>query len=187
MLRVTMLVCTALLSHNVDARAITSASPKVKPKEKTETAKGWFNSPPALSKAACRALYVATAINPALSVWKDEYTGIAFRRLGRSAKGAGTVTEIYKALFYFARLKPRLLFVIGACLRALQVTTVIELVFDPSIGVGAGLNLLALCVSSKWPAPFVLGWAISKPCWRMLRGRPPTHDVRVPVRAMMWW
>ena len=77
--------------------------------------------------------------------------------------------------------RPRLLFVIGSCLRALQSSTVIQLVFDPTAGVGAGLNLLALWVSSQWPAPLVLGWAASKPFWRMLRAAPPRSDVRVPI------
>ena len=115
--RVAMLVFAALLSHHADARAASSARTKVQPKQRPEGAQRWFDSPPQLSKAACRALYLTSAINPALSVWNNEYTGIAFRRLGRSSKSAGTVTEIYKALFYFARLKPRLLFVMHAVVR----------------------------------------------------------------------
>ena len=62
-----------------------------------------------------------------------------------------------------------------------ETTTVISLVFDPSAGVGFGLNMLALAVSSQWPAPLVLGWAVCKPVWVMLGAQPPQRDVRVPI------
>ena len=136
------------------------------------------------SRKACAAIYVATAINPALSVIGNEYTSVLWLRRSKTpVQGATAVNQIYRSLFYFAKLKPRLLFVIGACVRALALTTVIELVFDPPIGVGAGLNLLALGVAAQWPAPLVLGWAVSKPLWRMLRAEKPEKGkrVRVPV------
>ena len=43
------------------------------------------------------------------------------------------------------------------------------------------MNLLALGVSSQWPAPLVLGWAASKPLWTMLRAEPPMRVPRVPI------
>ena len=143
----------------------------------------WYENPPALSKAACRALYIATSLNPILSVIDNDYTGIFYRRRN-TVQRMPVVDQLYGWFFYFARLKPRLLFVIGACLRALCVCTVIELVFDPPIGVGAGLNLLALGVQSQWPSPLVLGWTVSKPAWRVLRAAPP-GDVRVPIQMTM--
>jgi hypothetical protein len=82
---------------------------------------------------------------------------------------------LYSRLFYFARLRPRVLFAIGAGLRALQMTTSVAIVrrnatqkglpedffragarrpvqhvFDPSAGSGAGLNLLALFAGARW-------------------------------------
>ena len=87
-------------------------------------------------------------------------------------------------MFYFAKLKPRLLFVIGACMRGLQQTTVLQYVFEPNSGVGVGLNLLALWVGSQWPAPLVLGWAASKLAWRLLGAQPPpTAGVAMPVNV----
>ena len=91
------------------------------------------------------------------------------------------VHNMYRTLFYFARLKPRLLFVVGACCRALQQTTVLRLVFDPSVGVGAGLNLLALATASRWPSALTLGWCASQPFWRMLGASPPKGVDSVPV------
>ena len=55
----------------------------------------------------------------------------------------------------------------------------LQYVFDPSAGVGAGLNLLCLTVFSKWPPAFVCGWALTKPFWQLLGARAPT--VRVPI------
>jgi len=30
-------------------------------------------------------------------------------------------------------------------------------------------------------SPLVLGWAASKPFWKVLRAEPPRRDVRVPI------
>jgi len=59
----------------------------------------------------------------------------------------------------------QVLFAIGAGLRALQMTTPVQHVFDPSVGSGAGLNLLALFAGARWPAPIVLGWGCTKKAW----------------------
>ena len=157
---------------------------KSKPGSQRRLQMSWYDTPPQLSPRLCRILYIATSINPALSACANEYTGVFFlRRKQSTVTGPTAVNQLYKSLFYFARLKPRLLAVIGACLRALQTSTVIELVFDPSIGVGAGLNLLALAVASQWPSPLVFGWAVSKPLWRMLRAEKPEkgRHARVPI------
>jgi len=134
----------------------------------------------------CRAAYCLTAVNPTMSVAKNEYTGIdAVRFLKNHGHGDPHLPkQVYRTLFYFARLKPRLLFVIGACLRALQQTTALQVVFDPKMGVGAGLNLLALLTHSQWPAPLFLGWASSKICWLALQAEPPPHKLHVPVTVV---
>jgi hypothetical protein len=155
-----------------------------------------------LPKRLCRMLYIVTAVNPALSVLANEYVTLNSKsNSGTSAPLAAT----YRTIFYFARcarpaslcvglltpsrgkrlqpvcrLKPRLLWVVGSCLRALQQTTVLQLVFDPSIGVGAGLNLLAMACNSRWPSALLLGWACSKPFWLYLHAAPPP-TVQVPI------
>ena len=136
---------------------------------------------------ACQVAYYTTSINPALSVLQNKYTGINHPlRVQHDGLWDTTTANVYKTLFYFARLKPRLLFVIGSCLRALQLCTVISYVFDPPIGVGAGLNLLALLTASQWPAPLVVGWAVSKPVWRLLRAEPPpAYGVNIPIKVAM--
>ena len=91
---------------------------------------------------------------------------------------------VYRSLFYFARLRPRILFTMGACLRALQLTTPVQHVFDPGAGVGAGLNLLALFVGSRWPAPLVLGWAATRRPWRLLGAETP-DAARVPITVKL--
>ena len=73
---------------------------------------------------------------------------------------------------------------IGAMLRALQQTTVLHYVFDPTAGVGAGLCLLSLYASSQWPATLLLGWAISKPIWKALRAAPPPRVIHVPINVV---
>ena len=104
-------------------------------------------------------------------------------RLGFVQRGEGKdafVERAWSSIFYFARLRPRLLFVIGSALRALQTTTVLQYVFDPTAGVGFGLNVLALLTSSRWPATFLLGWASSSGLWRLLGAKPPPK-INVPI------
>ena len=142
-----------------------------------------------LPSHVCKLIYVATIINPVLSVVANEYKVAADHTLVRflpsplrpyTSQGNPTAA-VYRTLFYFAKLKPRLLFAVGACLRALQQTTVIHMVFDPSVGVGAGLNLLALATASRWPSALLLGWAASKPFWTLLGASPPDPKVQVPI------
>ncbi|CAJ1938304.1 unnamed protein product [Cylindrotheca closterium] len=78
---------------------------------------------------------------------------------------------MYSKLFVFARLRPRLLFSVGALLRALQLCTPFQKVIDPSIGVGAGVNLCAVLAGSRWVKPVVLGWATTKAIWVWLGAR----------------
>lgn len=77
-------------------------------------------------------------------------------------------------------MKPRVLFVVGATLRGLQLTTPAQHLFDPGVGCGAGLNVLALFAGSRWPAPIVLGWAITRGFWKVLGADRPKH-FRVPI------
>ena len=121
-------------------------------------------------------------MNPAISVMANNYDHrLPF--LGFVQRGEGKdafVERAWSSIFYFARLRPRLLFVIGSALRALQTTTVLQYVFDPTAGVGFGLNVLALLTSSRWPATFLLGWASSSGLWRLLGAKPPPK-INVPI------
>ena len=78
------------------------------------------------------------------------------------------VPSVYSKLFYFARLRPRLVFSVGSLLRALQLCTPLGRILDPSIGVGAGINLCAILAGSRWVKPLVLGWATTKYLWKWL-------------------
>merc|ERR1711933_569315 len=83
----------------------------------------------------CRIAYITSAVNPFLSVMENDYTGIRrFRPLlewRRKNPVRAMPHSVYTSLFYFARLKPRLLFTIGACLRALQQTTLLQYLLIP--------------------------------------------------------
>ena len=140
-------------------------------------------APTQLPTSLCRAVFADTVINPCLSVCKNEYTALCFALPRRDVQQPVTAA-VYRTVFYFARLKPRLLFVIGGLLRALQQCTVFQFVLEPSVGVGAGINLLCLFAGSRWPANVVLGWAISKPFWRALRAEPPPGIAHVPINVV---
>mmetsp|Transcript_21805 Transcript_21805/g.63444 ORF Transcript_21805/g.63444 Transcript_21805/m.63444 type:complete len:233 (+) Transcript_21805:121-819(+) len=88
--------------------------------------------------------------------------------------------SIIPRIFYFARLRPRLLWSVGALLRALQLCTPIQRVLNPSAGVGLGVNMCAIVARSRWVAPLVVGWASSGPVWRWLGARQPQGAV-VPI------
>jgi hypothetical protein len=145
--------------------------------------------PKRLPTRVCRWLYIVSVINPVLSVIANEYKNVDSKFLPSPLRAKPLSTHrtasVYRTLFYFAKLKPRLLFAVGACLRALQQTTVIQLVFDPSVGVGAGLNLVALATASRWPSALMLGWAVSKPFWSFLHAAPP-EGAKLPIQLHVW-
>ena len=97
-----------------------------------------------LPRLVCRALYVVTTVNPLLFVLMNSYDRAAIRVLSAPRKPTSLAATYIPQIFYFARLKPRLLFVIGGMLRGLQLTTPIRFAFDPPAGCGAGLNILCL-------------------------------------------
>ena len=83
----------------------------------------------ALPPRVGRALYALTTINPVLALLANDYTALRLRVPGcvpASNRGAPTTAAVYRTLFYFARLKPRLLFCIGAAIRGLQLTTAFQ-------------------------------------------------------------
>lgn len=125
-------------------------------------------------------LYIVTALNPLLFVITNSYECTAVQVL-KPYKAQPTLAAAYRTVFYFARLKPRLLFAIGGMLRGLQLTTPIRFAFDPPAGCGAGLNLLCLVAGSRWPATGVLGFAVCKPFWRVLGAEAPSVQVPISV------
>ena len=135
-----------------------------------------------LSPKWARTLYMLSALNPALAVVFNDYSKMLtpLQPVRRRPHG-GALARTYETIFYFARLKPRVSYCIGAILRALQMTTALQFVFDPSIGVGLGLDILCLAVAqSKWPATIVLGWATTRSFWQVLGAAPPV-GTPVPI------
>eukprot|EP00977_Amphora_coffeiformis_P011748 scaffold2868_cov171-Amphora_coffeaeformis.AAC.1 len=147
----------------------TSASAAAAAAHREEKGRRWV-----LPKLWARFMYVLTALNPALAVFCNDY-----------AKMMGPYRPVRtQHLFFFARLKPRVTFTIGAMLRALQLTTAFQYVFDPSVGMGFGLDVLFLFAQSKWPATIVLGWSVTKPFWKALGANPPS-GLPVPISISM--
>lgn len=130
-------------------------------------------------------LYIFSAVNPFLAVFFNDYSQMcAFIPHIQTDRHVNVLSRTYETLFFFARLRPRVSFAIGAALRALQLTTAFQHVFDPSVGVGFGLNLLCLYAKSRWPSTIVLGWALTKPFWKVLGASPPT-GLPVPIRISL--
>jgi hypothetical protein len=135
-------------------------------------------------------LYWVTAADAVHSVFLNEYTSPSglWMVLPHLVAGPSASTErqhqhqhhqslvpsVYSRLFYFAKLRPRLLYAIGALLRALQLCTPFRRVLDPTAGVGAGINLCALLAGSRWVKPLVLGWATTK--WVSENKSPPCGE-----------
>ena len=91
------------------------------------------------------ALYWITAADTIVSVILNEYTGFSFpvTSIVIPNEKQGVVREVYSKLFYFARMRPRLLYAIGAMVRALSLCTPIRYLVDPTVGVGAGIHFFA--------------------------------------------
>lgn len=112
-------------------------------------------------------LYWFTAADAIQSVLRDQYTDLLGAVTTRPMENK-VVPVVYSKLFYFARLGPRLLYAVGALLRALQCCTPLERILDPTIGVGAGINMCAMIATSRWIKPLILGWATTKFIWKWL-------------------
>lgn len=125
-----------------------------------------------------RFLYTVSALNPLIAVLFNDYSRMKTMRM--QPRQTHYLARTYETLFYFARLKPRVSFSIGAMLRGLQLTTAFQYVFDPTAGCGLGLNLICLFARSRWPATVVLGWALTKPMWKILGACPPS-GLPVPI------
>jgi hypothetical protein len=125
------------------------------------------------SRIVHHVLYWITAADAVHSIILNDYSTISFLGVGSHhiETSSRFVPSVYSRLFYFARLRPRLLYAIGALLRALQLCTPFRRILDPSAGVGAGINLCALLAGSRWVKPLVLGWATTKWTWTWLGAR----------------
>jgi len=129
-----------------------------------------------------RLWYIVTALNPALAVIFNDYAkmvGVMYKPPKQHY-----LAKTYETIFFFARLKPRVSFAIGAILRALHLTTALQYAFDPTAGVGFGLNIICLFAHSRWPAVGVLGWSATKQMWKLLGARPP-RGLSVPITISM--
>ena len=145
----------------------------------------------------CRFLYLLSAVNPFLAVFFNDYSQMCVWNLIPHILPATATTtthhhhpvnavlsRTYETIFFFARLRPRISFAMGAALRALQLTSALQYVFDPCIGIGLGLNLLCLYAKSQWPATIVLGWTMTQPFWKILGACPPS-GLPVPIRISL--
>ena len=136
------------------------------------------------------ALYWLTSLDSMLAVVLNDYrTPLTDTFAGRSStSGAGTGASsgdnflggIYSRVFYFARLRPRLLFSVGALLRALQLCTPLQTIIDPSAGVGVGVNICARLAGSRWVQPVVVGWACTRHFWEVL-GAERVEGAHLPI------
>ena len=116
-------------------------------------------------------LYWVTAADAVHSIIMNDYSSILGSNNLETSTAKHFVPSVYSRLFYFARLRPRLLYAIGALLRALQLCTPFRRILDPTAGVGAGINLCALLAGSRWVKPLVLGWATTRWLWTWLGAR----------------
>lgn len=169
------------LAQCASKRDLADAGGATRTPERNSESTGHVRQHLCLSRNACRALYVFTSINPVIAFLCNDYSHrICVMGGPPDQMPQSPVSRVYRTIFYFAQLKPRLMFAGGAALRALQLTTPFKFVFDPQAGVGAGLNLLSLLCASRWPAMLVLGWSLSKTMWLFLGAKPPPRSP-VPV------
>jgi len=130
--------------------------------------------------------YLASSIDAVIAVIRDDYRiHILVKENPREYFATqGVAAAIIPKLFYFARLRPRLLFSVGALLRTLQLCTPLQRVLDPSAGVGLGVSFCTILASSRWISPLVLGWSLSARVWRWLGATAPP-GVQVPIAVSL--
>lgn len=130
-------------------------------------------------------VYWATAIDAVVAIIRNDYESpTVFPAIPDRMGTTPGMPAVYSRLFYFARLRPRLLFSIGALLRALQLATPFQRIINPSAGVGAGINMCAMAARSRWVSPLVVGWASTREAWLFLGAKPPS-GVHVPISVQI--
>ena len=142
-----------------------------------------------------RALYLASSLTSVQAVALNAYRPEASARVAAMAAAdaasdasvgasgkilGGVVLGAGRRLFSFARLRPRFTYTVGALLRALQLTTPFQKVFNPCVGVGFGCNVLSRFVCCAWVPALILGWASTEHIWRALGARQPS-GAAVPI------
>jgi len=97
------------------------------------------------------ALYWITAADTVLSVILNEYSDLSLpgASIVLPMEKQGVVREVYSKLFYFARMRPRLLYSVGALVRAFSLCTPLRYLLDPTVGVGAGINFFSFLAGSR--------------------------------------
>lgn len=126
------------------------------------------------------AIYWLTAADAIQCVFLNKYSNlIKFATSGKSNPSS--------FLMFWAGIRPRFLYAVGALLRALQLCTPIRRVLDPSIGVGAGVNLCAIIAGCRWVNPVILGWATTKWTWTWFGARQvPNAYLPITLSLREW-
>jgi len=124
-------------------------------------------------------LYWASSIEAVHAVANNDYSGMLVVKREQHAQDA-LAGRVYSRIFFFARLRPRLLFSVGALVRALQLCTPLKRVIDPTVGVGFGINFFAFVAGSRWVSTLILGFASTRPFWEAL-GAEHVQGAHVPI------
>uniref|UniRef100_A0A7S2CCL2 Uncharacterized protein n=1 Tax=Florenciella parvula TaxID=236787 RepID=A0A7S2CCL2_9STRA len=134
-----------------------------------------LNSNGTLVREVQLCLFWLSTIDAVVAVARDDYDGRTWLIPTKPAeyRGPDTIQKVYNSFFYFAKLRPRVVFSVGALVRALQLCTPIHRILNPSAGVGAGVNLAAMVAKARWVSPFVLGWSTTRRLWTTLGAAPP--------------
>lgn len=123
------------------------------------------------TKSAQRVLYlmsIIAATNPSVT-FIPQKDSVQKSNIGKSVVD----NAVKRAQFHL--FPPRNLFMYGSLLRGLQTTSKLERVFQPSIGVGAVVNIGSILAKETWMVPIVAGWFISGEIWRVVGATVPNE------------
>ena len=126
---------------------------------------------------------VLTLQSAANSVVHDQWAAI---RLSPPATDRGAILRRRRRAAQVGQLigagyTPRITFLAGLMLRSLQMATVIQKIFDPTLGYAAGATIAARFSSREWLPCILLGWGAGGLYWSLFSVRPP-GTVRQPIR-----
>jgi hypothetical protein len=173
---------SARLSESLKKKSSTTTSGRSSPSNAAASAASHEDGL-VLPRHWSRFLYIMSAFGPLVAVLWNDYARMPLVPTS-TTPSTRALARTYETLFFFARLKPRVSFAIGAVLRGLQMTTALQYVFDPTVGVGFGLQLVCYLVRSRWPSTLILGWSLSPKIWHFLGAAPPSSRP-VPISISM--
>jgi len=96
----------------------------------------------------------------------------------------GKVVSLAKDSVKLNFYPPRALFITGSLARGIQLSTALAYTFQPSLGIGALMNVLAIGMNERWITCVAAGWFSSATLWTFFGAKAPVANPKLEDASM---